>query len=78
MESFKFKCNLILLERILSHTQFLSLELQNESENIINASNLIKCTEKQLGSFREDLNFNEIYSKAEKFAEELHIEVSHL
>ena len=31
---------------------------------------------KQLKSLREDPNFNEIYSKAEKFAEELNIEVS--
>ena len=58
MESFKFIFNFILLERILSHTQCLSLELQKETKNNINASNLIKCTEKQLKNLRKDFQLN--------------------
>ena len=60
LESFQFIFTLNLLERLLSITQCLSLELQKQKQNIIDASHLISSTGERLLKLREDVCFTEI------------------
>jgi hypothetical protein len=64
LENFKIILTMFVVEKILSITNPLSVQLQTKDQSIVSAIGLIKSTQNSLQSIRNEAEYNKIYENA--------------
>ena len=76
VKQFKFLMNLIMFDRLLSCTNFLSQQLQNKRINLSKAADLVLATLETLEEFREERSWNHFYDYSKNVAHNTGIEIA--